>query len=61
MIYVQLSDPLSDQEDDRELTKVDDGKVLDLFGNSIEGLVHCHTVFVVVMAEADADYSIFFD
>lgn len=45
----------------RDVDQIENGKILDLFRDSIECLVHSHTFFIMVMAETDTDDTIFFD
>lgn len=46
--------------DGGDIDEVDDGKVLDLFCDGVEGFVHGHALGVPVMAEADGDDAVFF-
>lgn len=43
-----------------DVDEVDDGKVLDLFGDRVEGLVHGHALRVPVVAKADDDDAVLF-
>lgn len=42
-----------------DVDQVDDGKVLNLFCDRIQGLVHGHTLRVPVMTESDDDDAVF--
>ena len=46
--------------DGGDVDEVDDGKVLDLFRDRVEGLVHGHALGVPVVAEADDDDAVLF-
>jgi hypothetical protein len=44
----------------RDVAQVNDGKVLYLFGDGVERLVHDHALRVPVVPEADDDYAVLF-
>lgn len=46
--------------DGGDVDEIDDGKVLDLFRDRVEGLVHGHALGVPVVAEADDDDAVLF-
>lgn len=39
---------------------LDDGKILDTFGNAVEDLILAHTVRIPIAAETDDDEAVFF-